>query len=415
MSLKRFYPILIPIPAFGVGVYWALAGTFAPWIAYTQTDNDFLVMLLISMGPFTGIFTQYLAGMISDRTTSRFGRRTPWIIAGVILACLSQIMWFFAPNFIMLFMIGFLTYFAVNFFQGPYFTMIYEVVPKNRIGFATVMSKFIMGSGGMIISFFSAMIWKQGVLFSVIIIALFMAVPMLILMLGVVKEAPVVKGQMQVPKKLQFDLLSHPRALQLFIAVLFLYLATGPINAIMTPYFVKYIGFSKETLAQALGLGGLIGLLATGSISFFIDRFNPKRLFQGILVFNLVVFLVGTLISSSQQLVLFYVFNVLIGIMGVSYPIIFTLLPRVAPEGRLGEFQGLLNMFLSIGDFAMTLGIGLLLESGHNHWVLKIEMVLVSIAFLIMLPNFKGGAKTKKTVMEKKPIKQKSKDKKAYV
>ena len=394
--MKKFYPFLIPLPAFGVGVYWALAGTFAPWIAYEHTNSDLQVMMLISMGPFTGIFTQYLAGMISDRTRSKYGRRAPWIFVGVVLACLCQMMWAFAPSFTVLFIIGFFTYFAVNFFQGPYFTMIYEVVPKNKIGFATVMSKFVMGAGGMIISYFSAIIWAKGVFFSCMMISVFMFVPMLIVFLGIVKEDTTenLKAQSMTPPKLKFDILSHPMALQLFVSVLFLYLAVGPIGAIMTPYFVKHIGFSKEILATALGIGGMVGFITTGVISFFIDKFDPKKLYKGILVFNILVFILGMTIRHSDQVHMFYLFNALIGLMGISYPIVFTLLPHVAPENRLGEFQGLLNMFLSIGDFIMTIGNGVLLETGHFEWVLRLEMILVLVALLIMLPKFKNKEKT---------------------
>ncbi|MEN9945930.1 MAG: hypothetical protein RLZZ293_316 [Pseudomonadota bacterium] len=265
-QFSNWNSFLIALPSFGIGVYWALAGTFAPWIIYTQTNSATKVLALVSMGPFTGIFVQYLAGIISDRTNSKWGRRTPWILIGLLIACLSQIAWAMAPNYLVLFIVGFITYFAVNFYQGPYYTMVYEVVPEHKIGFATVFSRFMAGVGGASISYFSADIWKAGgALGASIAVALLLAIPtLLVIPFGIKEQKYTFRKQDAEKLVFKFDLFKHKSASQLFFAVLFLYLATGPISAIMTPYFVKYKGFSEETLAHALGIGGITGLITTG-------------------------------------------------------------------------------------------------------------------------------------------------------
>ncbi|MEI6056364.1 MAG: MFS transporter [Lentisphaerota bacterium] len=386
MKLEKWYPVLISLPSLGIGVYWSLAGTFAPWLIYNHTESAGKVLLLVAMGPFTGIFVQYLSGIISDRTTSRFGKRTPWILAGLFVACVSQIMWAFAPNYTVLFIVGFITYFAVNFYQGPYYTMIYEVVPKDKIGFVTFFSRFMCSVGGILIAFLSARIWEAGgPMWACIAVAVLLAAPTLIVIPFLVKEKP---NNYTTSEKFvfKFDLFKHKSATQLFVAVLFLYLAMGPVQAIMTPYFVKLKGFDIKTLSNALTIGGIIGVIAVGLLSKVIDRFNPKRFFQGVIIFDVLVFGFGSLIESSVPA--FYVYNVLIGIMALSYPIMYTLLPRVAPHERLGEFQGLLNSFLSLGDFTMTVSNGYLISTGHPGVVFKLQILFVIIAFLIMLPNY---------------------------
>lgn len=386
-GFSKWNTMLIALPSLGIGVYWSLAGTFAPWIIYTTTNSATKVLALVAMGPFTGIFVQYLAGVISDRTNSKWGRRTPWILGGLLVACVSQVAWALAPNYFVLFVVGFITYFAVNFYQGPYYTMVYEVVPSDKIGFATVFARFMAGIGGAGISYFSADIWRYGgTMGACIAVVLLLAIPtLLVIPFGIKENKFSVKKQSTEKIKYKFDLFKHKSATQLFFAVLFLYLATGPISAIMTPYFVKYKGFSEQTLAHALGIGGLTGLITTVVLSKFIDKVNPRKLFQGLLIFDIFVFAFGSMISKSIPA--FYMFHMMVGLMGVSYPIMFTLLPRVAPQERLGEFQGFLNMFLSIGDFTMTICNGLLIDAGHPDLVLKVEIIFVVIAFLIMLPN----------------------------
>ena len=65
---RRWNPFLVSVPDIGVGVFWALSGTVAPWIIYNHTQSNFQAMLIMSMGAFTGIFMQILSGILSDRT-----------------------------------------------------------------------------------------------------------------------------------------------------------------------------------------------------------------------------------------------------------------------------------------------------------------------------------------------------------
>ena len=57
---------------------------------------DPLIYGLISLaGPFSGMVVQPIIGALSDKTTSRFGRRRPYLLGGAILASLA--LWAF-PN-----------------------------------------------------------------------------------------------------------------------------------------------------------------------------------------------------------------------------------------------------------------------------------------------------------------------------
>lgn len=59
----------------------------APIYRYLGASEATLPLLWIA-GPATGLIVQPLIGAISDRTTSRFGRRTPYFLAGAVLCSL---------------------------------------------------------------------------------------------------------------------------------------------------------------------------------------------------------------------------------------------------------------------------------------------------------------------------------------
>lgn len=65
-----------------------LQGNIAPIYSYLGAEEKALPLLLLA-GPVTGLIVQPIVGALSDRTLSRWGRRTPYIVAGAILMSLG--------------------------------------------------------------------------------------------------------------------------------------------------------------------------------------------------------------------------------------------------------------------------------------------------------------------------------------
>ena len=130
---------------------------------------DPLIYGLISLaGPFSGMVVQPIIGALSDKTTSRWGRRRPYLLGGAILASLalwafpnsSIIAQFFGNSFgvvlapwaglavaaIMIWIIDA----CVNVAQGPYRALIPDVVPREQHAIANSFLSFAIGLGSVI-------------------------------------------------------------------------------------------------------------------------------------------------------------------------------------------------------------------------------------------------------------------------
>lgn len=68
-------------------------GNMAPIYSYLGADEASLPILQLA-GPMTGLIVQPIIGAMSDRTNSRWGRRTPYFVIGAILCTLGL---FFMP------------------------------------------------------------------------------------------------------------------------------------------------------------------------------------------------------------------------------------------------------------------------------------------------------------------------------
>ncbi|MEL0252929.1 MAG: MFS transporter, partial [Novosphingobium sp.] len=68
-------------------------GNMGPIYSYLGADESQLPMLQLA-GPITGLLVQPIIGAMSDRTASRWGRRTPYFLIGAVLCALGL---FFMP------------------------------------------------------------------------------------------------------------------------------------------------------------------------------------------------------------------------------------------------------------------------------------------------------------------------------
>ena len=109
-----------------------------------------------SVPRFLDIITDPLVGHFSDNTRSRWGRRKPWMLAGVMVAAITGVVMWYPPvslgpiavDFFIVLMLGLLFTVGLAFFTIPYNAMGYEMSTdtderthlfKYRLLFATVV------------------------------------------------------------------------------------------------------------------------------------------------------------------------------------------------------------------------------------------------------------------------------------
>ena len=83
---------------FGIQFSFGLQqANMSPIYAYLGADESSLPLLWLA-GPMTGLLVQPVIGAMSDRTVSRWGRRTPYFLVGAILCSLGLLAMPFSPT-----------------------------------------------------------------------------------------------------------------------------------------------------------------------------------------------------------------------------------------------------------------------------------------------------------------------------
>lgn len=131
--------------ASGIQFGWALQlSLLTPYVQQLGIPHQWASIIWLC-GPVSGLFVQPLVGLMSDRCTSRFGRRKPFILAGttsivvavVIIGYAADIGWLlgdtesFRPWAITVFVIGFwILDVANNVTQGPCRALLSDLTSK---------------------------------------------------------------------------------------------------------------------------------------------------------------------------------------------------------------------------------------------------------------------------------------------
>ncbi|KAI0299351.1 major facilitator superfamily domain-containing protein [Multifurca ochricompacta] len=89
----------ITIGLVGVQVLWSIEMAYAsPYLISLGLSKSLMALVFIA-GPLSGLIVQPLIGVMADNSKSRFGRRRPFIAAGVALCSMAMILLGFTRNF----------------------------------------------------------------------------------------------------------------------------------------------------------------------------------------------------------------------------------------------------------------------------------------------------------------------------
>ena len=103
----------------------------------SESEKNTFLGLLTFGGLVLAIVVQPIAGMISDHSGFRWGRRRPYILIGAIAALLLVPGIGMVSGYIAIFIIYCLLQISTNTAQGPYQAFIPDLVPEQKRGMAS--------------------------------------------------------------------------------------------------------------------------------------------------------------------------------------------------------------------------------------------------------------------------------------
>ena len=133
--------IILSVYWVAIGYMWtSLGGLILPDLVLELVGNQnkgLALGVLEGVGSLMAVVWQPVAGALSDRTHTRFGRRHPYIVGGTIGDVLFLVGMALSGSFGLVLIFYFLLQTASNTAQGPYQGLMPDVVPETQRGTAS--------------------------------------------------------------------------------------------------------------------------------------------------------------------------------------------------------------------------------------------------------------------------------------
>jgi MFS family permease len=354
----------------------------AEWDPATKVAHYSMISLL---GSFTQMIGSIVFGALSDRTTSRFGRRSPWILGGGVVAssCIAGIS--FTHSFPILVVLWLVATSAVSAFTAPLAAILPDRVAKS----ATARASMIAGMGQM-----AALVLNGFIVASLLGNAqrglLIAAWPIAIAAVVVVlcgKDRPVAAQKEGGGVIEAFRALRPPKSLDLYLALIgrfFFMLAINSLFLYQLYLLTDYVGASTEVAGGAMALFGVF-LGVIGSVSAIVsgilsDKLGRRKPFVYLASATLALSFVPFLVSASVTS--YYIWAALLGlsyglIISVDQALVVDVLPSKQDGGRDLGFANLAN---TVGALLAPGLVGLILTLSGSYTAVFITGIALSVA-----------------------------------
>lgn len=324
--------------------------------------------LIAGVGALLALIAQPIAGVVSDRTRSRFGKRAPWLVGGAVVGSLALIGIGSAHTILQVFLSWCAVQVSLNFTQGPLSAVLPDRVPAGRRGLFSSMMGFGLLAGMLGGQILGALLVPRYML-AYLLLGGFVILAIVAFVL--LNPAPPNTGE---PRP-SFDArrflqtfwvnpIAHPDFFWAFAGRLLINTGYTLISTYSLFILQDYIGLSTQeslTLLPVVSGAGLVGMLITtltsGPLS---DRLGRRRVFVFASSAILTVALLIPLVAPSVPGILGYAFIGGLG-FGVFQSVDTALITEVLPDkDDYGKDLGVINIAATLPQTIAPAAAGLI-------------------------------------------------------
>lgn len=440
---------------FAILMLWQVYNNYCPLFLdylirkeYGQS-NSFTIGIIMAADNLIAIFMLPIFGTLSDKTNTKYGKRMPYIVIGMILSAiifpLISVMFYIESLTGVIIMMG-LTLIIMNMYRNPAVALMPDVTPKplrskanGIINFVGYLGAILAGALGMILKIAkdsNSANWtptnKTNGIIAFTIASFFMILALVILVLKI-KEKKLLeetKSDIEYGEKLSLTLekiednkpISKSDKKNLVILLIGLFLWFMSFNAIETFNSL----FCKNVLGDEGIAGTIVIILTISSIITFIFSVNlPSKIGRK----NSVLIGIGSLVIGFGGILLYYYLNgvfakdfienhtngigfsilpvyIFIAICGFGWALInassYPMMVEMSTSKTIGKFTGYYYTISMLAQTVTPILIGLIMnQSTLSLRLLYIySLVLMLLAFIIMI--FYKENWTKQIVKSKK-------------
>lgn len=411
-GLKGYYLItfLIGLGFFTMGLMDPLYDTYVPIFLGKYVDKNFIIGMIMTLDNVLAIFLIPIFSAMSDRTSTRIGRRMPYIVTFLPLTALFFALVPFSSMHSLLLLI--LVIFALNIFKqavrGPVVALMPDIVPAdlrseaNGVintmgGMATILGTVLLAR---LMNIQIKLPWMNEpsdniLAFPVASILVIAAVVLLFIFVKEKKVPDVADKEESTPilKSLK-EIFGEKEKSALFIllALLCWFIAYQGILPYVGKYSLEVLGTSKGTASLAAGMVGIAYAIFAVPSGKIAHRFGRRRTIRVSLIGAAAVLVLvgihGIIAGSGSSTIMLYIFWLLLFFFGIFWVSIvtnsFPMLWQMADYKTMGIYTGVYYFFSQLASIVSPPIAGGVSDLWHYPALFFYGAVFMVIAFVLM-------------------------------
>lgn len=240
--------------------------------------------LVATVGAIVGIIAGPAAGVLSDRTRTRIGRRRPWLIGGILRLAAGSSVVALAPSVAVLLAGWVLVSLAGAAVGAAVVPLVAERVPEQQRGAVGAIVGVATQLGGVLGYSIGGMLTGDILLLflvPVIVLAVFATLFMVLVREPVIELPRTTIGQTF--RLLVFNPARHPDFALVWVGKLLMQIALAFLSTFQLYFLLDRLGFTAEEAGAQLALVGGIGILVTMTFAIvsgtLSDRIKRRKVF----------------------------------------------------------------------------------------------------------------------------------------
>jgi MFS family permease len=387
--MRSFFRLLryiaYPLAAFPRGTYMGFVNSLFPLYLATFTQNTALIGVLVTISACEGALTPLVIGPLTDRTTSRFGRRKIYIFVGTVLTFFLVLVYPLATNLSALVAVVILAGLAFSISGAPHLAMVTRNSgEETRTQTVALLSIFYL-AGQVTIIILNLTLWNAHIdtHFFILLAAGFVLLTTPFFLYSADDSRPSAQSERFSMRKWLSFFTDTKRNIYMISQALLWF----GINSVV-PFFVLFVtSYLLLSQKQAILLY-LVIILATGIWSYPFAligrRFNEMRVFQVGLVFLLVAGFIG-IFASHLPVGFLYVIAFCAGTGYAStVTFSFSIFSKIVPEEFIGTAGGV-NAFLISGIAPLAAFLSGLMIAHFTYPIMFVILIIMTFMSIVLI------------------------------
>ncbi len=370
---------------FGINVVLCIYSPLLSLFIAKYTDSNFVIGLMLTLGYIISAIVQPYFGARSDNTSSRMGRRKPYILVGMPLAAIFFFLIPYEQGFASLILFIVIFNVMLGVYRVPTMSLMPDLIKKEQWSNANGIINFMGGIGALVAYFLCSMLYNKDPHYPFIVGALVTLLSFALIMIFI-KEKPGLEKRQEKKSGGAIKALGEiikaqdKSALLILLSVFFRFLAYSGMEAFIVLYGIHHLGLAGSQGTYVLAIMSVTFIAVAIPSGIVATKFGKKR----VITIGLVMFfaaMVGFIFVKS-----FLVMALISPLGGIGYALINTnvypMLLGTADKSKVGAYAGLYYLAFSLAYIIGPTLYGKIIDMAGYGILFVFSAIIVALALL---------------------------------